>query len=102
MCLVSSDLALLICTRANTKRSGFYCEQAVKLKNRFCFGVNLFKILHIFDVPSRQLFTTLLDLGDISNKVDDTVGVAPFIVVPTDEFNKALVQCNARLDVKDA
>mmetsp|Transcript_30212 Transcript_30212/g.78315 ORF Transcript_30212/g.78315 Transcript_30212/m.78315 type:complete len:272 (+) Transcript_30212:870-1685(+) len=40
-------------------------------------------------------------LRHLLDEVKHTVRVAPLVVVPRDELDKVLVECNARLDVKD-
>ncbi len=40
-------------------------------------------------------------LGDVSHQVDDAVGVAPFVVVPTDEFEEVGVQLDRAAGVED-
>ena len=35
------------------------------------------------------------------NEVEALAGVAPFVVVPGDQLHKIIVQCDARLGVKD-
>ena len=38
----------------------------------------------------------------MADQVDDTVAVAPLIVVPGDELDEVLVQSNSSLGIKDA
>ena len=42
-----------------------------------------------------------IGFGHVVGKVDHSVGVAPFIVVPGDDFNKGGVQLNAGFGVED-
>ena len=44
----------------------------------------------------------LLGLGHVADQVDNTVAVAPLIVVPGDELDEVLVQSDSSLGVKDA
>lgn len=38
----------------------------------------------------------------VEHEVDDSVGVAPFVVIPGDEFDKAVVELDSGCAIKDA
>ena len=44
----------------------------------------------------------LLGLEYVADQVDDTVAVAPLVVVPGDELDEVLVQSDSSLGIKDA
>lgn len=44
---------------------------------------------------------TRIDLGDVRQKVKDTSGVAPLVVVPADELDEVVVERDTGLGVED-
>ena len=45
---------------------------------------------------------SLLGLEHVADQVDDTVAVAPLVVVPRDELDEVVVQSNPGLGIEDA
>ncbi len=43
-----------------------------------------------------------MDLGNVLDEIDDTVRVAPLVIVPGDQLHKVVVQRDASLGVEDA
>lgn len=44
---------------------------------------------------------TSIDLGDVGDKVEDTAGVAPLVVVPRDQLDEVVVKRDTSLGIKD-
>jgi hypothetical protein len=44
----------------------------------------------------------LLGLGHVADQVDDTVAVAPLVVIPGDKLDEVLVQSDSSLGIEDA
>lgn len=49
---------------------------------------------------ARRLFASV-DLGDVGNKVEDTAGVAPLVVVPGDDLDEVLVEGDTGVGIED-
>lgn len=43
----------------------------------------------------------LVDLGDVADKVQDTAGVAPLVVIPRHKLDKVVVEADTSLSVED-
>lgn len=50
---------------------------------------------------SINLLSSSINLGSISQKINDTVGVTEFVIVPRDELDKLVVKSNTGGSIKD-
>ncbi len=49
----------------------------------------------------KLLLGTSIDLGNVGQKIEDTAGVAPLVVVPGDELDEVVVEGNTGLGIED-
>lgn len=49
----------------------------------------------------RHRLSVAINLGNVCQKVNDTAGVTPLVVVPGDKLNEVLVEGDTGLDIDD-
>ena len=55
-----------------------------------------------WDDPQWEAEKSLLGLEHVADQVDDTVAVAPLVVVPRDKLDEVIVQGDTSLGIEDA